>query len=308
MTTARNILIDATIALYYHLVSRCVRGAFLCGKDPFTGEDCSHRKQWLVQRMLHLAKYFAVEVNAFAVLSNHFHIVLYFDPTASALWSDEEVAERWVQAFPPKHQGKPCKERMSLYKKMLLENKALLEKRRKQLGSLSSYMQHLKQPIAYRANQEEGCKGHFFEQRFYSGALLSDKALKACMAYVDLNPIQAKIAKSLKQCANTSISMRLQAIENSLERLKEVLKPVVSGLGQVAHRVSFTLEEYIAYLKARVEFETQSHQSNVKHKQRSWFDQVAAFRKKQKAYGSLEAITLWSKARDLKRVGSPLPE
>ena len=52
-------------------------------------------------------------------------------------------------------------------------------------------MKHLKQPIAWRANREDGCTGHFFESRFYSGALLDEAALIAAMVYVDLNPIRA---------------------------------------------------------------------------------------------------------------------
>ena len=77
-------------------------------------------------------------------------------------------------------------------------------------------MQHLKQPIARRANEEDDCKGHFFEQRFYSGALLSEEAVLAAMAYVDLNPVRAKLARRLAQCHHTSISARL--LENSPAR------------------------------------------------------------------------------------------
>mgnify|MGYP006085397397 FL=1 len=64
---------------------------------------------------------------------------------------------------------------------------------RQTLGSLSMFMKHLKQPIAYQANKEDRCSGHFFEGRFYSGALLDENAVIAAMAYVDLNPIRAKI-------------------------------------------------------------------------------------------------------------------
>ena len=105
MTTPRSNLVDPDTPLYYHLVSRCVRRAWLCGRDAKSGKDYSHRKKWLIERMLHLAQCFAVEIDAFAIMSNHFHLVVFFDPTANSKWSDEEVAYRWVEAFPPTHNG-----------------------------------------------------------------------------------------------------------------------------------------------------------------------------------------------------------
>ncbi|MFT7042842.1 MAG: hypothetical protein ACJAW7_001600 [Candidatus Azotimanducaceae bacterium] len=60
------------------------------------------RRDWLAQRMWHLAQYFAVAIDAFAIMSNHFHLVVFFDPQASYRWRDEEVAERWLRVFPPR--------------------------------------------------------------------------------------------------------------------------------------------------------------------------------------------------------------
>ena len=37
---------------------------------------------------------------AYAVMSNHVHLVVYVDPAVAQAWSDEEVAERWVRLFP----------------------------------------------------------------------------------------------------------------------------------------------------------------------------------------------------------------
>ncbi len=107
------------------------------------------------------------------------------------------------------------------------------------LGSMSDFMKHLKQPIArqaslWRANREDKCTGHFFEGRFYSGALLSEKAVLAAMAYVDLNPVRAKICKAIEGYEHTSIYRRLQHLENSPERLQEVMRPLVSGIGIVS--------------------------------------------------------------------------
>ena len=101
MATPRSQLIDLEQPLHYHLVSRCVRRSWLCGKDSLSRKNYEHRKAWLEKRMFHLAQCFAVAIDAFAIMSNHFHLVVYFDPQESNRWPDEEVANRWLRAFPP---------------------------------------------------------------------------------------------------------------------------------------------------------------------------------------------------------------
>ena len=79
-------------------------------------------------------------------------------------------------------------------RELMLDNPDCVAGARATLGSLSHFMKHLKQPIARRANLENDRTGHFFEQRFYSGALLTEEALLAAMVYVDLNPVRAGLA------------------------------------------------------------------------------------------------------------------
>ena len=227
MTTPRRLLIDPVNACDYHLVSRCVQGAFLCGRDPCTGRDYSHRKQWLVERIKLLACCFAVEVYAYCVMSNHFHLVARYDPLACWRWSDEEVARRWVDAFPPTEKGEVLEERKPEARELLLGDPDRLFRARCTLGSLSDFMKHLKQPIARRANEESGAKGHFYDSRFYSGALLTEAALLAAMAYVDLNPVRAGIAERIEACRETSVAERLQ--ENSAAALEAYLAPLARG-------------------------------------------------------------------------------
>ena len=229
MTTPRRLLVDPVNACDYHLVSRCVQGAFLCGRDPRTGRDCSHRRQWLVDRIRLLACCFAVEVYAYCIMSNHFHLVARYDPLACWRWSDAEVARRWVDAFPPTEKGEVLEERKPEARELLLGDPDRLFRARCTLGSLSDFMKHLKQPIARRANEESGTTGHFYEQRYYSGALLTEAALLAAMAYVDLNPVRAGIAERIEACRDTSVAERLK--ENSAAALEAYLAPLVSGLG-----------------------------------------------------------------------------
>ena len=84
---------------YYHCISRCVRRAFLCGADPLTGFNFEHRRQWIVYRIKLLSSVFAVDLCAYAIMSNHYHIVVRIDSTRVDEWTDEEIANRWMQIF-----------------------------------------------------------------------------------------------------------------------------------------------------------------------------------------------------------------
>ncbi|WP_444893298.1 hypothetical protein ACJJIE_01610 [Microbulbifer sp. TRSA001] len=91
MTLPRSTQISLDATPYYHCVSRCVRRAFLCGRDSKSGKDYEYRREWIESRMYKLAEAFALDIAAYAVMSNHYHIVLYIDREAASKWSLKEV-------------------------------------------------------------------------------------------------------------------------------------------------------------------------------------------------------------------------
>ena len=305
MATPRRLLVDPDNACDYHLVSRCVQRAFLCGRDPHTGRDHSHRRRWLVDRVEALAPCFAVEVHAYAVMANHFHLVVRYDPKACGSWSDAEVARRWTEAFPPTENGRVAEERKPEAAELLLGDAERLERARKTLGSLSSFMKHVKQPVARRANLESGTSGHFFEQRFHSGALLTEEALVAAMAYVDLNEVRAGIAQRIGECADASVAERLR--ENSAEALEAYLAPLASGLAAPpAPHPAVTLGAYLGLLRGMAAA-TAARGARPAGRVKAWLARTAVLGRRQRAYGSKERLAAWVGKRGMQLREKPLP-
>ena len=245
MTTARKhqLCVDATP--YYHCVSRCVRRSFLCGKDPVTQQSYQHRRDWIKRKMLALTQVYCIDICAYAIMTNHYHLVVHINRSKALSLSSREVVERWKQDH----------KLPSLVMKWLegqLTNNAeieacmtIIESWRERLWSLSWFMKELNFDIACQANREDECKGHFWESRFKSQALLDEKALAAAMAYVDLNPLRAGIAKTPEASDYTSIQARIEALNNQQETAP-CLHPFI---GNSAHSqldgIPFRLIDYI---------------------------------------------------------------
>jgi putative transposase len=209
MTIARSRQISLQDTPYYHVVSRCVRRAFLCGEDTHSGQSYEHRRQWVVDKLSQLSRLFAIGICAYAVMSNHYHLVLKVEPDTAANWSEREVAERWAALFQWPLLVRRWYQGESLIKPEIAVVKQLIGEWRERLYSISWFVRLLNETLARQANLEDGCKGHFWEGRFKSQALLTESALLACMTYVDLNPVRAALADRPEQSDYTSIKQRL---------------------------------------------------------------------------------------------------
>ena len=231
MTTARKTVVDVKEVGVYHCISRCVRRAFLCGLDDYTGIDYEHRREWIADRLKELSSIFGMEVFAYAVLSNHLHVVVRNRPDLAGTWSAEEVARRWCRLFPKRNGSgeaePPSDEAIAAF----IADAERVGICRERLGDISWFMRCLNEPIARRANREDKCTGRFWEGRFKCQRLMDAGAMLACMAYVDLNPVRARIAESLEDSLFTSVYDRLVA-ERAKKRLEGVRKVAAPTFAQ----------------------------------------------------------------------------
>ena len=254
MTTARSKQICLDQTPWYHVTTRCVRRAFICGYDVLSERDFTHRKQWIEDRLLFLVQIFCIDMAAFAVMSNHYHVVLKINRDQALSLDDDAVIERWAQLFPTN----PLIKRLRVEGTLDEEDAQRLAEKlpvwRTELANISRFMALVNQFIARKSNTEDGCKGRFWEHRFTSQAILDDDALLRTIAYVDLNPVRAGIAATPETSEHTSIERRIRCQGEAAE-LPTGLLPFSARSAQVQAQTAgsgfelpVSFDDYLALL------------------------------------------------------------
>lgn len=210
----RRDVFDPRTVSVFHCLNRCVRRCFLCGDDPLTGRNFDHRKVWLEERIQFLARWFGIDVLNYAILSNHFHIILRNRPDVVETWSDREIAIRWLHLCPPRRKKKaesppePSEKQIAA----LMNKPQRLAELRVRLSDVSWFMKMISEYMARRANREDDIHGRFWEGRFKATKLCDLAALSACAVYVDLNLVRAGLAATPEGSRFTSIRRRIEAL------------------------------------------------------------------------------------------------
>ncbi|MFC4698604.1 hypothetical protein ACFO4O_00335 [Glaciecola siphonariae] len=202
------------------------------------------------KRLLLLGEVFSIDICAYAVMHNHTHVVLHVNILENMTLTDLEVLQRWARI---RNMDAICMRYLCTDKRPKLSEHELIHvantatEIRAKLNSISWFMSCLNQYIARKANKEDECTGRFWEGRFKSQALMTQNAVLACMAYVDLNPIRAGISQDILDSSHTSIRKRTRC---SHDHKLTKLFPVVYRKKLVAdtflHKVS--LNDYVKML------------------------------------------------------------
>ncbi len=299
-------LIDEDNPGFYHLISECVRRAFLCGVDEKTGCDYSHRQRWIEARAIELTHYFAIDLYAYAVMSNHYHLVILTDPDRIQPWSDEEVARRWVLANH--NPDKPALAAADLDKKVGAEidkGPARVETLRARLKSVSWFMARINEVLARRSNKEDGCRGRFWEGRFHSESLLDEHNVLRAMVYADLNPVRAGITRQLEQSTCNGARRRLEQVKAEPECLDSVIRGFSAQIESTqaqAPPLMLTTREYVELVRwtgenvvypdkaALAPLPPGDYFEQLGIVPSDWLDEVNAFSKRRRARGPLSMV------------------
>jgi len=212
-------------------------------------------------RIFELQSIFAIEVYAYAILSNHTHLVLCVQQDRALGWDDREVAQRWLRLFDGNPLVRSFVAGQNLSGAQCSAVSSLISKYRARLFSISWFMRCLNEPIARQANAEDNVTGRFWEGRFKSQALLDEAAVLAAMAYVDLNPVRAQMAETPEGSDYTSIQQRVLEQDPKIaardpagiDALPEDLRAAIGRLmpfaaqapDDPAHAIPYNLQDYL---------------------------------------------------------------
>ncbi len=150
----------------YHVVSRTAGQQFLLGEVE---------KEYLLQRIRFLGSVYFVRIFTFAILSNHFHLLIQMEDASEC--SEEELQRRYQRYYGPR-------------KAFPKEKAAHL---RAKWSDLSEFVKELKQGFSRWYNRRHDRQGTLWSERFKSPVVQNGEALISCMAYIDLNAVRANL-------------------------------------------------------------------------------------------------------------------
>ncbi len=206
----------------YHCWNRCVRRAWLCGVDKLTGKNYNYRRRWIKKRLRLLCQFFAIEVGFYALLSNHWHLILRNRPDIVETWSDKEVVRRCliINQLAKSLDGS-YKEPSEAEIQIAANDPELVAEYRTRLSHISHFIGSLCEYLSRHINEDDCLSGTLWEGRYSCRSIEDDAGLLTTGIYVDLNQLRAGEALTPEESEYTSIGDRIAAMLKRLEQSEE---------------------------------------------------------------------------------------
>lgn len=181
----------------FHIISRIAGGERLLGDQE---------KEFFLLLLEKFSRGFFVDIHAFCILSNHFHILATERNQAAQEASRKELIQRYQGMYG--HENLPPQGAFDRDGTVIPDRDDGLDRLRTRLGSISRFTQELKQSFSRWYNQRSGRKGYLWADRFKGVIVSLGEAQLACSAYIDLNPIRAGIVRKPEEYRWSSIGLK----------------------------------------------------------------------------------------------------
>jgi hypothetical protein len=136
-----------------------------CGSravDSYSGQSYEHRRGWVEERLLYLSSVYAIDICAYAVMSNHVHVVVHVDVDKAQGWRDKQVLSLWHTLYKGTLITQKCMRDEPLSPGEEVTLRETIQEYRRRLHDTSWFMRNLNEFIAREANKEDSCTGRFY--------------------------------------------------------------------------------------------------------------------------------------------------
>jgi REP element-mobilizing transposase RayT len=211
----------------YHVVSR------LHAELEWWTDDEKDEYLRLLER---LAGGFFVQVHAFCLMSNHFHLLVTAQEREAAEASFGELLRRY-RIIHGKRSDPPLGESQN-DGSVDPDHDGGEQRLRRRLGDVSRFVQEFKQSLSRRYNRRRGRTGTIWQDRFRS--VITDKRGDYELtqaAYIDLNPIRANLARVPEEYRWSSAGLRARSPRRAKRMLTPLLHPELRRIGEQWYRM-----------------------------------------------------------------------
>ncbi len=248
MSRIARTYIKTTSLSYYHIISH------LQDELPMLKPS---EKEKLLSLLQKLSLTFFVKILSYAIMGNHFHILVKVQPPPDNL-PDQEILKRALLLFRP---STVTSHSTAWWRHRLID--------------ISSFMKELNQRFSQWYNLRYGRKGHFFRDRFRSIRIQDQRASLAVSLYIDLNPVRAGLSLNIDGYRWNSYSSRKAGMAGWMLPLKEEL--------------GISLRDYSEALEEAGKFEKEG-KGKVKEAQRPFLLHALTYRAEGVVYGAEEFV------------------
>ena len=170
----------------YHIMSRTALAGFVIGDID---------KEYFLRLIKKVSSAYFVEVFGFCIMDNHFHLMVQMNPGSD--YSDEEIKRRHKYYYGENSKLELIEGQIPYF--------------RERWSDLSEYVKDIKQTFSRYFNKRHNRKGYFWSERFKSIIVEKEEALINCLAYVDLNPVRARMVSRPEEYRWSSLGYHMQA-------------------------------------------------------------------------------------------------